>query len=435
MKMTFPRNYLLYVLFILAFAGIKATAQEDVNDSQLRLNPNIGSDNTIVNVKVNHYPYINYKNNKIDLNGDDWRELSSKLRQSKENGNFTVVHIGDSHIQPDGNTGRVRELFQKKYGDAGRGLIIPFRMAGTNEPRDYVIKSEDSFVRARLLQMPWPTKMGFTGISLHPESYTFSITLSVKSPCGFFTILSSGDLKLQKVESDGMDIKFVSEKVPNGIDVSLDADCTEMTLTMEGRDVNIFGFNLQNDNNGVLYHSIGNNGAAYSSYNSLPKFGESIANLRPDLVILALGTNEAFGKVNEAAFEAQIETTIKSIRSQSPDVKFLLVTPSECQRSVYSTTYTGKGRRRRAKKVKSFQVNRNVKTIRDIIIKFGKKHNIPVYDFYEVAGGEGASAKWLSDKLLNTDRIHRTWSGYEVEGELIYQALSDALERPRNVRK
>ena len=433
--MTFPRNYLLYVLFILAFAGIKATAQEDVNDSQLRLNPNIGSDNTIVNVKVNHYPYINYKNNKIDLNGDDWRELSSKLRQSKENGNFTVVHIGDSHIQPDGNTGRVRELFQKKYGDAGRGLIIPFRMAGTNEPRDYVIKSEDSFVRARLLQMPWPTKMGFTGISLHPESYTFSITLSVKSPCGFFTILSSGDLKLQKVESDGMDIKFVSEKVPNGIDVSLDADCTEMTLTMEGRDVNIFGFNLQNDNNGVLYHSIGNNGAAYSSYNSLPKFGESIANLRPDLVILALGTNEAFGKVNEAAFEAQIETTIKSIRSQSPDVKFLLVTPSECQRSVYSTTYTGKGRRRRAKKVKSFQVNRNVKTIRDIIIKFGKKHNIPVYDFYEVAGGEGASAKWLSDKLLNTDRIHRTWSGYEVEGELIYQALSDALERPRNVRK
>ena len=433
--MTFPRNYLLYVLFILAFAGIKATAQEDVNDSQLRLNPNIGSDNTIVNVKVNHYPYINYKNNKIDLNGDDWRELSSKLRQSKENGNFTVVHIGDSHIQPDGNTGRVRELFQKKYGDAGRGLIIPFRMAGTNEPRDYVIKSEDSFVRARLLQMPWPTKMGFTGISLHPESYTFSITLSVKSPCGFFTILSSGDLKLQKVESDGMDIKFVSEKVPNGIDVSLDADCTEMTLTMEGRDVNIFGFNLQNDNNGVLYHSIGNNGAAYSSYNSLPKFGESIANLRPDLVILALGTNEAFGKVNEAAFEAQIETTIKSIRSQSPDVKFLLVTPSECQRSVYSTTYTGKGRRRRAKKVKSYQVNRNVKTIRDIIIKFGKKHNIPVYDFYEVAGGEGASAKWLSDKLLNTDRIHRTWSGYEVEGELIYQALSDALERPRNVRK
>ena len=85
--------------------------------------------------------------------------------------------------------------------------------------------------------------------------------------------------------------------------------------------------------------------------------------------------------------------------------------------------------------MKSFQVNRNVKTIRDIIIKFGKKHNIPVYDFYEIAGGEGASAKWLSDKLLNTDRIHRTWSGYEVEGELIYQALSDALERPRNVRK
>ncbi len=430
-------RYLTYISVILMVLlnHVRVIAQEDVNDTQLRMNPDIGNDNSLANFKVRHYPFINYNANKIDLNGDDWRELSSKLKQCKENGNFTVVHIGDSHIQPDGNTGRVRELFQKKYGDAGRGVIIPFRMAGTNEPRDYVIKSDDPFIRARLLGMPWPTRMGFTGVSLEPESYVFSVTLSVKSPCGFFTILSSGDLQLKKVENNGESIKFTTETVPDGVDVSLDSDCTEMTLTMEGRNVNIYGFNLQNDNNGVVYHSIGNNGAAYSSYNSLPKFGESIADLCPDLVVLALGTNEAFGTVNEAALEAQIETMIKSIRAGSPDVKFLLVTPSECQRSVYSTTYTGKGRRRRAKRVRTYQVNNKVKIVRDIIVKYGKKHNIPVYDFYEVAGGSGASSKWLDEKLLNTDRIHRTWDGYRVEGELIYQALSDALEKPCSSRK
>ncbi|MDE6396016.1 MAG: hypothetical protein K2K84_01940 [Muribaculaceae bacterium] len=433
--MTFAFRTYLSVIAALFLSLQGAFAQEDLNDTQLRLNPEIGSDNTLANVKVRHYPFINYNANKIDLNGDDWSELRSKLKQCKENGNFTVVHIGDSHIQPDGNTGRVRELFQQKYGDAGRGIIIPFRMAGTNEPRDYVIKSDDPFIRARLLSMPWPTQMGFTGVSLEPESYIFSISLSVKSPCGFFTILSSGDLNLKKVESNGENIKFTSEKVVDGVDVSLDSDCTEMTLTMEGRNVNIFGFNLQNDNNGVVYHSIGNNGAAYSSYNSLPKFGESIADLCPDLVVLALGTNEAFGTVNEAAFEAQIEMMIKSIRSGSPDVKFLLVTPSECQKSVYSTTYSGKGRRRRARRVKSYQVNQKVKTVRDIIVRYGKKHNIPVYDFYEIAGGAGASSKWLEENLLNTDRIHRTWEGYKVEGELIYQALSDALEKHRSQRR
>lgn len=406
-------------------------AQTDVNDTQLRLNPEIGNDNRVVTDPGRRYSFINYNRNKIDLNGDDWTELRSKLAQTKEAGNFTVVHIGDSHIQPDGNTGRVRDLMQKRFGDAGRGLIVPFRLAGTNEPLDYKITSSDSFVQARLLNQPWPTKMGFTGISLAPEAYTFRINLTVKSPCGYFTILCRGALTLKSVESNGQEIEFTTEKVPNGLDVSLDEDCTEMTLTLEGRDVNIFGFDLCNDNNGVLYHSIGNNGAAYSSYNSLPNFGENIAYLNPDLVILALGTNEAFGTVREEVLVSQIESMIRSIKRFSPDTKFLLVTPSECQRSVYTTTYTGKGRKRRAVKKRSYQVNNKVVTVRDIIKRYGQKNHIPVYDFYDVAGGAGASTKWLNEHLLNSDRLHRTWDGYRVEGELIYQALMDALDKTK----
>jgi hypothetical protein len=65
--------------------------------------------------------------------------------------------------------------------------------------------------------------------------------------------------------------------------------------------------------------------------------------------------------------------------------------------------------------------------MRNVILKYGADKQIAVYDFYDVAGGAGSSAKWLQNRLLSSDRIHRTWAGYALEGELLYHALSDAL--------
>ena len=50
----------LMLLCMLVLTGVHSAAQEDVNDTQLRLNPNIGSDNSLTNVKVSHYPFLKY---------------------------------------------------------------------------------------------------------------------------------------------------------------------------------------------------------------------------------------------------------------------------------------------------------------------------------------------------------------------------------------
>ena len=395
---------------------------EDIDDIEIRLNPELGSTTLSSQSDYSKYPYIRYDLNKIEMNGDNWSELANKLSQSRVNGDFTIVNIGDSHIQADGNTGTTRKRFQKEYGDAGRGVIIPFKLAGTNEPLDYSISSVSPFVKATLLRQPWATRMGFTGVSLHPETQEFSCTLKIKSPCGYFTILADGNPEVIAVTSGTEEISFESEPIDGGVEVSLQKDCTELKIDMRGNDVNIYGFDLRNDSHGVLYHAIGNNGAAYASYNALPDFGKSVATLTPDLIILSLGTNEAFGRFDSEAFTAQITDMVRKLKNAMPEAKLLLVTPAECQKSVY----TGSRRRRRTR---TYQVNNNVVKARNVIIEYGRKNNIPVYDFYAVAGGEGSSSKWLSDKLLSSDRIHRTWEGYRVDGNLMYDALIGALKK------
>jgi hypothetical protein len=48
----------------------------------------------------------------------------------------SVVHIGDSHIQADWFTGYVRRALQRRFGRAGRGLVFPYRAAGTHGPAE-----------------------------------------------------------------------------------------------------------------------------------------------------------------------------------------------------------------------------------------------------------------------------------------------------------
>ena len=105
----------------------------------------------------------------------------------------------------------------------------------------------------------------------------------------------------------------------------------------------------------------------------------------------------------------------------NPEAKLLLVTPQECHRK------TTARRRRRRKARTSFQVNANVKRMRDIIVAYGRDNSIPVYDWYEVAGGTGSSHKWISDRNINTDHIHLTMSGYRLQGNLFTDALLEQL--------
>ena len=46
------------------------------------------------------------------------------------------MHIGDSHIQADWWTGYLRIRLQELFGSAGRGLVFPYQLAGTNSPTD-----------------------------------------------------------------------------------------------------------------------------------------------------------------------------------------------------------------------------------------------------------------------------------------------------------
>ncbi len=353
--------------------------------------------------------------NHIAMNGDDWSSLKRDIRAvgRSRGGKLAVLHIGDSHVQPDFFPGVVRNRLQYAFGNGGRGLLVPLAVAGTNAPDDYSLSSPTSrAARSRLLMRTWHTVMGFTGISVRfasshatlnvhtsGEGHGFSrITLLHSPGAGFDTIAVETDTIAGRATTP-----WSTEFALHGV-----TDSVSLGGIPCGSD--FWGMIVDNGKSGVVYHTIGNNGATYAMYHKIDSFARQTAILRPRLIIISLGTNEAFS--SHVYMASQIDRLVTELRQANPDAKFLLTTPMESQR---------RGRR-------GYAVNQSVAAVRDIILSYGSEHHIPVWDLYAVAGGEGASYNWLRLQLMNTgDHLHFFQSGYELQGSLLADALLEQL--------
>jgi len=180
------------------------------------------------------------------------------------------------------------------------------------------------------------------------------------------------------------------------------------------------GILQENGSPGVICHCIGINGA--TSHNFLDdKYLTQIQQLKPDLIIISLGTNESVGSYDLYGHYEIMETLFSSLRNYCPDVPILYTTPPGAYRIIY-----GKYRRHRRiyRKVIAVRENTNTQKVASTIKQFAVNHREAYWDLFNIAGGEKyACRNWLKENYYQRDRIHFTGDGYALQGHLLYEAL------------
>ncbi len=419
-------NKILSAIFILAVGLLSASAQDETFDStmtEMRLNPEIEAGDTLLPTDYSVYPFIKPDKNKIDLNGDDWSELARKFEAAKEGlEKFSVVYLGDSHIQADFGGDILRQRLAAASRYAGRGLIIPFKIAGTNQPLDYKFSTSSPVTTSKLMRTPWATEMTFTGIGLQPSGHRYTLEFSSPAPTRRLRLHTRGTPPgPTELLADGRTVDFTARTDSDGLTViEIPYSAYDFKLTAKGDKTTVYGgIELISDSTGTVVHSIGNNGATFLAYATIDRFGSELANLSPDLIIIALGTNEAFGRTTEASLRNNIDVLLSSIRSFSPDAKILLVGPTDCYKRVYSRR---KGRRRRTA---TTVPNPKAATMARTIRQYAEKEGIPYYNHYAVAG---SAAAMKNAKVLSRDGVHFTATGYRLWGNLLSDAILKQLQ-------
>lgn len=155
------------LLLMCGFTSHSQTVDPDADsDIETRENPVIDVDNADDTELVSIPAYIKLNRNHVILNGANWSQLRNAMSKVGTHP-VSIVHIGDSHLQADIATGHVRRSLQMDHGNAGRGLIAPLKMSGTNQPSDYTFASTMSWNAAKLMKWPWNQTMGSPAHQFH----------------------------------------------------------------------------------------------------------------------------------------------------------------------------------------------------------------------------------------------------------------------------
>ena len=374
--------------------------------------------------------FARFDRNRIEFPGDSssFETLFNKMDAVlyEGTGNLRIMHIGGSHVQAGTLTRQLRNdlLALGEDLDGGRGMVFPFSAAKTNNPSSFRTRFEGGWTATRNVSRTPDKRLGLTGMAISSSDSTAFVRIVLKArnstsmdPSFSFDkvdvlgyssdggrspliILESGDT-LRGIRDDVRSIwSFNLPGSRDSVTVAVGKGSGELTLT---------GIFLDNSKPGISVSGIGVNGAALTSYLRCEDFERDLRTVNPDLVIFAIGINDAAGKdFSKQEFIRRYKSLVARIRSVNPGCALLFVTNNDSFKRVRRRVYS---------------VNRNGLEVEDAFFTLGADCGAGVWDFFDIMGGLGSMEDWEKAGLAKKDKIHFTEEGYAVVGDLLFNVL------------
>ncbi len=176
------------------------------------------------------------------------------------------------------------------------------------------------------------------------------------------------------------------------------------------------GILTETDAPGITYTGVGINGAKVHDYfeEVCPLFEKQLAYYKPDLVIFAIGINDAnVQHFNDKQFKDDYDKLIARIKNVNPNVAIIFETNNDMYRKV---------------KKKRYVQHPNGDIARKAFFALAEKHQAGVWDKFSIMGGLGSMAKWERADLAKADKVHFKLSGYNLLGDLFYKAIINSYQ-------
>ncbi|MBT7393604.1 MAG: hypothetical protein HN778_02105 [Prolixibacteraceae bacterium] len=380
--------------------------------------------------QTNKYNFIRNDLNELHHFGEDVysEKFHKKLERliNEGDGRINVVHIGGSHIQAGTFSGQIRTRLQQLNGEmnAGWGFMFPYPISRTNSPFGYYIRYNGSWQSCRNVEKRKNCLLGVGGISATTKSHKAELTILLEDE-------NKLDYRFNKIslfyDSEGAEYSVSvddsllksSEKNDGFIEFELNSHVDSLKITIQKKtnvegSFSLYGMTTESAPNGFVYNSIGVNGAHVPAFLRCQLFEEQLARLKPDLVILGLGINDAYGRrFSQKQFEGNYGELVKKIRIAAPETAIIFTTNND---SYLYRRY----------------VNKNGEKVKESMFNLAQKHKAGVWDMYSVMGGLNSIVLWEKNNLAQRDKIHFTREGYLLLGDLFFTALLQNFENHLN---
>jgi lysophospholipase L1-like esterase len=353
---------------------------------------------------------------------DPGHELDHFYGALLKGGHTRVVHYGDSPTTADLITADARAMLQKQFGDAGSGFVLiakPWAWYGHRgvemEASHFKIDvAGDTKIKDGLHGLGAASFAGSAGAEAHWRlkdggHRSVEISYLAEPEGGGFEFEADG----QKVgEAD----TAADEKAPGFTTFEFPAGSKNFTLRVTRGAVRLYGADFRKPGPGVEYSSVGINGANITLLTRAmngPHWAEQLQHYKPDLVVIAFGTNESgFPEFVDGTWGKELAAAVRRVQAAVPGVSVLLMSPMD-----------------RGEKNKSGEIQTIATLPREVAIetRVSKETGVAFFNTFQAMGGEGTMARWYASepRLVGADFIHPMPGGAKIVGELLYNALRD----------
>ena len=364
-----------------------------------------------------------------DPSGQALRPLHDALRRAEAGTDHArIVFYGASHVAADLFPNVVRARLQERFGDAGHGFLMPARP--WRYYRHLGGPSVESSRRWEALRVRASTRdvdsLGVAGMAVESESSSAWGRIDTGSATAsrfvIFYLQQPGGGSFD-VRIDGQRAARVStaaEEVGAGVRELTTEDAHHvLEVRVRGNGpVRLFGVSVEREQPGVIVDNMGINGARASSHLLWQEdlHREYLRRLRPDLVVLAYGTNESGDDDRPIEeYEGQLRSVVARLRSTLPSAACMLVGPSD--------------RPMRGEEQEMVDRPRTAQVV-DVQRRVSRDFGCAFFDLVAFGGGPLSMVQWAQTEppYAQRDLVHFTGRGYLRLGEVLHERLIEGYD-------
>ncbi|HTS27487.1 MAG TPA: GDSL-type esterase/lipase family protein [Bryobacteraceae bacterium] len=336
-----------------------------------------------------------------------------------------IVHYGDSPTTADLITGDIRSQLQARFGNAGHGFILIakpwawYQHTGADlsasgwqmSPATHFESHDGMFGLGGVSftgSSPAHTRIEFS--SGHSE---FEVWFLRQPAGGVFSVTADGRA-LGRIDT------AADSKSPGFASFSAEPPASTVEILVEEGYVRLFGLSATKHVAGVVYNSLGLNGASITVLSRIfnqSHWAEELSHRNPDLVIINYGTNEAdFAAFVDHQYEKELRAAINRIRGAVPDTSILVMSPMD------------RGQRVGGGEIETMPTIPRIVAIQR---RVARETSCGFFDTFTAMGGEGTMAHWYNHqpRLVSADFIHPYPAGGKRIATVFTKEISAGLNR------
>ncbi len=377
-----------------------------------------------------------------------------------------ILQIGDSHTANGAFAGRMRELFQDKFGYDGRGMLQPGIPFDYYRPLLVTVEETQRWHLAssfrQTAQGPW----GLAGVretgsrpgermiltSTEDPGFARAYVEVLRQPGGGRLDIAVDSVPAAPIAtSDG-------ETAPGWAQIPVPPGSHQLTLTPHGDGpVDLLSWGTDRGGTGVLYENFGIIGATVDIMGrwDQPIVKAELAERDPALILIAFGTNEGFATATDpAAYKEDFRERVRAVKAAAPNAAILVIGPPDgnrlykrsrgqvgaCVAQVPEGTPIAVSSARQANaKAGSRTIwapPPRLAELRAVQREVAQEEGWYFWDWSAAMGGPCSMHRWnqLDPPLSADDHVHLKQDGYRKTADALFNELMAHYARYRSLR-